>query len=405
MVVFGSPAVRRTPRALLVATLGLAAVLVAGCTGNAPAETQPKQAADTSAAAAPKLPINFALTPADAAGNVAPGEPVTVVATNGTLGEVSLVNAEGKQVAGELAPDKTKWTSTEALGYDKKYTLTAAGKGTDGKDATAKSAFSTVKPGKQIAINVFNPKHGETVGVGMPLQFGFSSPPPDKKAAERAIQITTEPKAEGAFYWFSDKEVRWRPQHYWKPGTKIKVNAAIYGKSLGGNTFGMEDRKADVAVGDEFIAEADGKSHQMIIKVNGQVVKEMPISMGRPAFPSNNGTHVVTERHASKLMDSTTYGLSLDQGGYKTPVKWATRISNGGIFIHGAPWSVRDQGHRNVSHGCLNASLDNAKWFYDNAKKGDIVVVTNTGGPNLQPWDGFGDWQVPWEEWLKGGKK
>jgi hypothetical protein len=39
-------------------------------------------------------------------------------------------------------------------------------------------------------------------------------------------------------------------------------------------------------------------------------------------------------------MDSTTFGLALDAGGYKVPVKFATRISNSGEFVHSAPWSV-----------------------------------------------------------------
>ncbi|MDQ4105177.1 MAG: L,D-transpeptidase family protein, partial [Actinomycetota bacterium] len=98
------------------------------------------------------------------------------------------------------------------------------------------------------------------------------------------------------------------------------------------------------------------------------------------------------------------FGLALDAGGYMTKVQWATRISNGGEFVHSAPWSVGQQGHSNVSHGCINLSPDNAKWFFDNVKKGDVVINTNTGGPDLKPWDGFGDWQIPWGQWVTGNK-
>jgi lipoprotein-anchoring transpeptidase ErfK/SrfK len=86
-----------------------------------------------------------------------------------------------------------------------------------------------------------------------------------------------------------------------------------------------------------------------------------------------------------------------------TKVQWATRISNSGEFVHSAPWSVAQQGNSNVSHGCINLSPENAKWFFDNVKKGDVVINVNTGGPNLKPWDGFGDWQIPWGQWVSGG--
>ena len=75
-----------------------------------------------------------------------------------------------------------------------------------------------------------------------------------------------------------------------------------------------------------------------------------------------------------------------------------------GIFFHSAPWSIGDQGRRNVSHGCLNLSPENAKWVFDNSKQGDVVIVKNSGGPVLESWDGFGDWQVPWATWVQGNR-
>ena len=68
------------------------------------------------------------------------------------------------------------------------------------------------------------------------------------------------------------------------------------------------------------------------------------------------------------------------------------RIDNSGAFVHSAPWSVGDQGKRNVSHGCINLSPDNAKWFYDNFGSGDPIVVKNSVGLYNKP-DGADDWQ------------
>ncbi|EUA91709.1 L,D-transpeptidase catalytic domain protein [Mycobacterium ulcerans str. Harvey] len=44
----------------------------------------------------------------------------------------------------------------------------------------------------------------------------------------------------------------------------------------------------------------------------------------------------------------------------------------------------RDQGKRDVSHGCINLSPTNAKWFFDNFGSGDPIVVKNSVGPTTR---------------------
>ncbi len=61
------------------------------------------------------------------------------------------------------------------------------------------------------------------------------------------------------------------------------------------------------------------------------------------------------------------------------------------------------QGADNVSHGCTGMSTDNAKWFFDTVRVGDIVKVVNSGGETMTPFDnGFGDWNMPWKQWREG---
>ncbi|WP_447006055.1 L,D-transpeptidase [Saccharothrix isguenensis] len=379
-------------------------MLVTSCsTGSASTEGAAGETTTTTSSTPPPKPVALTTGPADAAVDVAPGVPVVATATDGKLTQVTLTNPEGVAVAGQLTPDGTQWTNTEPLGYQKTYTLSVTGVGTDGNTVTKTSSFTTVKPRTLTYLSV-NPQDGTTVGVGQPLAFYFDEPIADKAAAEAMISITPEPRVEGAFYWYDEKTVHWRPQHYWTPGTKITINAKIYGKHVGNGIYGEEDRLITTTIGDSVIHEADGQTHQVVTKVNGQVVRTMPTSMGDAQNPTPTGTYVLTEKHAHMVMDSRTYGLSLEAGGYVTPVDWAYRMSNSGIFFHSAPWSIGDQGHRNVSHGCLNLSPENAKWVFDNSKPGDVVIVTNSGGPALQFWDGFGDWQVPWDQWVKGNR-
>ncbi len=379
---------------------GLAVILLAGCSGGDEGGTG---AAGTSSAPPPPKPVTLTLALNDGAVDVSPGLPVIATAADGKLTEVSLTNADGKAVEGKLNPEATQWTSTEPLGYSKTYKLSATASGEDGKPQTKVSSFTTVKP-RTLTFVSTNPQDGSTIGVGQPLVFYFDEPVTDKVAAEQTLEITTEPKVEGAFYWFNKKEVHWRPREFWAAGTKITMHVKVYGKHVGDGIYGQEDRVIKTTVGDAVIHEADGQTHQVTTKVNGQVVRTMPTSMGKPADATPIGTYVLMEKHSHMIMDSTTYGLALENGGYKTPVDWAYRMSNSGIFFHSAPWSVGDQGRRNVSHGCLNLSPANAKWVFDNSKQGDVVIVRNSGGPVLESWDGFGDWQVPWEQWVKGNR-
>ncbi|ONI85572.1 hypothetical protein ALI22I_27715 [Saccharothrix sp. ALI-22-I] len=390
--------------ALGIVAIGLVAALVTSCssgsaaTGDAAGETS-----TTTSSTPPPKPVSLTTGPADAAVDVPPGVPIVATATDGKITQVVLTNPEGVAVAGQVSPDGLQWTNTEPLGYQKTYTLAVTGEGADGKPVTKTSTFTTVKPRTLTYLSV-NPQDGTTVGVGQPLAFYFDEPIADKAAAEAMISITTEPRVEGAFYWFDEKTVHWRPQNYWAPGTKVTINAKIYGKHVGNGVYGEEDRVITTTIGDAVVHEADGQTHQVTTKVNGQVVRTMPTSMGDAQNPTPTGTYVLMEKHAHMVMDSRTYGLSLEAGGYVTPVDFAYRMSNSGIFFHSAPWSIGDQGRRNVSHGCLNLSPENAKWVFDNSKQGDIVVVTNSGGPVLESWDGFGDWQIPWDQWVKGNR-
>ncbi len=143
------------------------------------------------------------------------------------------------------------------------------------------------------------------------------------------------------------------------------------------------------------MATIDDKTHQMTITRNGKVEKTFPVSMGKPdgKHETKNGTYYVLEKFPDIVMDSSTYGVPVNSPeGYKLKVQCAVRIDNSGAFVHSAPWSVGDQGKRNVSHGCINLSPDNAQWFYDNFGSGDPIVVKNSVGVYNKP-DGADDWQ------------
>lgn len=391
---------RVTWRRTVALTAAASVVIGLSACGGAP-PTQPQAIVDKGTPYGDLLVPTLQASVTDGAVGVPVEKPVTVRADAGVLGAVTLTNAQGRSVAGELTPDGVTWRSTEPLGYNKKYTLTADALGLGGVTHTS-ATFETHSP-VNLTMPYVAPGDGEVVGVGQPVSVRFDESIPDRLAAQRAITVTTTPPVEGAFYWLSDREVRWRPAEYWQPGTSVEVRVMTYGVDLGDGLFGQDDAATRFTIGDQVIATADDATKTLTVRVNGTTVKTMPISMGKNATPTDNGTYIVGDRYSFLVMDSSTYGVPVNSpDGYRTEVNWATQMSYSGIYVHSAPWSVGSQGRSNVSHGCLNVSPDNAKWFYDNTKRGDIVEVVNTVGPTLSGTDGLGDWNIPWDQWKAG---
>lgn len=399
-VMRSSAAHRRASKVASFFVVALVAVMaLAGCSlGSASTEGQaPIDSNPLTELIKPKVTMSAA----DGAIGVSPGVPVTLNVEDGTLAEVTMVNPEGEVVQGAVAPDRLSWVTTEPLGYSKTYSVEAKAYGLGGVTVTT-SSFTTSSPGNVTKPYVM-PYDGALVGVGQPVGVQFDENIPDRRAAEAAITVTTNPPVEGAFYWVSNREVRWRPQHFWAPGTTVTVDVNVYGTDLGDGLFGQENAHSSFTIGDSMIAVADDNTKMVTFTLNGQVVKTMPTSMGKNDTPTDNGVYIIGSKFESIVMDSSTYGVPVDSSqGYKLPVEWATRMSYSGIFMHSAPWSVAQQGNTNTSHGCLNLSPANAKWVYDNMKRGDIVIVKNTVGGTLSGVDGLGDWNVPWEVWKAG---
>ncbi|WP_158716203.1 Ig-like domain-containing protein [Blastococcus sp. Marseille-P5729] len=389
---------------VLLCVLGLA-VATACTTGS-----EDEGSAGEQTSAAPKKTKEpeataVTLTPPDGSTGVNPLTPLVVNASKGIITSISVTNNDGNEVQGTLSPDGLTWTSGELLGYARTYTVNAETVSVQGVEEQYTGSIQTVVPNNQTKVTTIPGKPGNTYGVGMPLIVKFDEPITDKAAAEQHMKVTTNPPVEGAWYWFSDKQAHWRPQNFYQPGTTVSLEVDIYGKDLGGGLYGQENHSTSFTVGDAMVSEIDNSDLQLKTYKNGQLVRTMPASLGEPKYPSQSGVHVVQEKYEMKIMDSSTWGLPTDHpDGYYEEVPYATRISMSGEFVHAAPWSVADQGVRNVSHGCINLSMDNGKWFYENASYGDIVIITGTEA-DLKPGDGWGDWNVPWETWKAGGKK
>ncbi len=337
----------------------------------------------------------------DGAVGISPIAPITFTVEDGKFSEVRLLNPEGETVNGTMAADGRTWATTEPLGYGTTYQLQAKALGLGGS-VTSAMRFTTTVPDNK-AKPYLTPGEGEVVGIGQPVAIQFDEDIPDRKAAQNAITITTDPPVEGAFYWVNNREVRWRPEHFWASGTRVNIDVNVYGRDLGDGLYGQEDIHSHFIIGDVVIFTADDNTKQVVVERNGQVIRTMPTSMGKDSTPTPNGVYILADRHEHIIMDSSTYGVAVNSpSGYRTEVDYATRMSYSGIFFHSAPWSLGAQGNTNTSHGCLNLSPEDALWVLQTAKRGDIAIVKNTVGGTLSGTDGLGDWNIPWPEWKAG---
>ena len=375
-------------------------MVAASCSGGGGDRTADGARSGRPAAEVTRPPApEVAFVPGSQEADVALDAPVHVSVTFGRLLSVVATGGPGAQpITGQIDPTQTRWVASGRLTPSTTYQLAAKVAGKDGSTTEARSSFTTAAPKNKLTARVA-PLNGSTVGVGHPVAVYLSKPIADHAAVERLLTVTTTPAVAGAWRWFSDSELHWRPEQYWQPGTKVNLVAALAGVDFGGGIWGTESRDISFTIGDAHISVVDDATHQMTVTTNGKVERVIPVSLGREKYPTKSGVHVVMGKERTTVMDSASFGVPAGSSeSYRTTVHWAVRISNSGEFVHAAPWSVADQGRRNVSHGCVNVSVAHATWFFKYSLLGDVVEVKGTP-VQIAPTNGFGDWNIPWPEW------
>lgn len=227
-----------------------------------------------------------------------------------------------------------------------------------GPVGTGSAAVST-----PLTVASVQPAPGEIVGIAAPVTVRFAAPVADRAAAQRAITFDSPATPDGEFGWLNDSTVEWTPSGYWPAHSTISVRVD------GAAPLSFQTGAAVVGV-------ADIDAHTFTVSIDDEVVREMPASMGKPKFPTPIGNFRVLGKESVVVMDSRTIGIPLDDPeGYKLTVYDAVRVTWGGVYVHGAPWSTGSQGYANVSHGCINLSPDNADWYFNTVRMGDPVIV------------------------------
>ncbi|MFE0580644.1 Ig-like domain-containing protein [Streptomyces sp. NPDC058874] len=337
------------------------------------------------------------------------GGPLEIALTEpGRITDVTVSDAHGRHLSGELGPHGDRWLNTESLRAGEEYTVRVGAQDAAGHPVAVTMAFRTAPPADGGRLTVeFGPRPG-TYGAGEIVTAALSRPvPADDPVArarlEQALEVTSQPHVEGAWHWVDASTLHFRPRTYWPAHAVVRVRSGLDGVEVG-DAHGGPSEDLRFTIGDRIEAVTDSATHRMTVRRNGRVIRTIPVTTGKEGFRTRSGIKVVLRKESKVRMRGDTVGIERGtKEFYDLPVSYATRVTWSGEYIHAAPWSVEAQGEENVSHGCTGMSTENAAWFFEAVREGDIVEVVNSGGPPMAPFgNGFGDWNLDWREWLAG---
>lgn len=400
------------PKIAVRRALGTCAVLVVGaltltgCGGDAQADNK----SDGKGTSAEDTAARITISAKDGSTGASINS-TGVKVSGGKLTEVEMTVAEGGEaVAGEIAADGRSWRPKEQLERGTKYRISATAKNAAGKTSAANSIFTTVSTANSF-IGTYTPDNGTTVGVGMPVSFTFDKAITDRKAVQSHITVTSSSGQEVVGHWFGEQRLDFRPEEYWKAGSKVTMKIDLDGVKGANGLYGVQDKTVTFTVGRSQVSTVDVNTQTMTVVRDGKTIKTLPISAGAAANPTYNGQMVISEKFRQTRMNGSTVGFG---GEYDiADVPNAMRLTTSGTFVHGNYWYSRGNppfGRQGTSHGCIGLadaqganSATNGKWFFDNSLIGDVVTVKNSPDRTVAPDNGLNGWNMPWSEWTAGG--
>ncbi|WP_408990686.1 L,D-transpeptidase [Streptomyces caniscabiei] len=362
-----------------------------------------RTASDKAGATGPSEAV-VSIAPKNGADAVATSGALKVTAAKGKLSEVTVENDKGEKIAGEIAEDGSSWKPSIHLNSATEYKVHAVAKDSEGREAAEDSSFTTLTP-KNTFVGIFTPEDGSKVGVGMPFSVRFTRGITAPKDVEKAITIKTEPAVEVEGHWFGNDRIDFRPEKYWKAGTKVTVDLNLDGVEGRDGVYGEQSKKISFTIGRSQVSTVDVKKLTMKVERDGKVVKTIPVTTGKPGMETWNGQMVISERLSVTRMNGETVGYG---GEYDIKdVPDAMRLTNSGTFIHGNYWGGDAFGNYNASHGCIGLRDTRGgwdrkapgAWFFDNSMVGDVVVVKNSNDRIVDPDNGYNGWNMSWDKW------
>ncbi|MFJ8041973.1 Ig-like domain-containing protein [Kitasatospora sp. NPDC096147] len=393
----GQPAAASAPAPAAAsdgASAGASASASAGASASAEtAETLPKSSAAT-----------VKVTPANGAEEVQPSGVLKIEATGGKLSEVVVTDKNGKKVAGTTAADGLSWKPAAGLAGGTVYTVNAQATDPEGLVSAVNSSFTTAVPKGKVVVSD-NIGAGQTYGVGMIVSVRFGKQVKNKDAVVQAVSVTGSDGTVAKGHWLQDdRRLDFRPEHYWKPGTKVTVKYRLQNVEITPGYYGDKDVEDAFTVGESRISTVDAKTHRMTV-TTAAGSRTVPISAGDDLNPSWNGTMVIFTKDRLTRMNSATVPGVKGEPYDLDNVPHAMKLTDTGTYVHGNHWN-ENIGKGNYSHGCIGlfdkaggSSASDAGKFFAESRIGDVVQIVNSKGKTVQAQNGLSGWTLPWDKW------
>ena len=400
----------RRNKGLLALILGVLLLAVTACggggggsnSGSGSGDAKDKAASDTAQTKQSQAVVTIA--PKDGSKSVDTSGALKISAAKGKLTEVTVKDAGGAEVDGAITGGGATWTPATHLAASTKYTVHAVAKDSAGRVAAEDSSFTTLTPANTF-VGYFTPEDGSTVGVGMPFSIRFTRGITHPSDVKKAISITTSPAVDVEVHWFGNDRLDFRPENYWKSGTKVTVKLNLDGVEGRSGVYGKQTKTVRFTIGRNQVSIVDAKKHTMKVTQDGKTIKTIPVTTGKPGYDTWNGQMVMSEKLTVTRMNGETVGYG---GEYDIKdVPHATRLTDSGTFVHGNYWGGDAFGNYNASHGCIGlrdvkggySKTVPAAWFFNHSILGDVVVVKNSNDATVAPDNGLNGWNMSWAKW------
>ncbi|MFG2135129.1 Ig-like domain-containing protein [Streptomyces sp. NPDC048751] len=359
---------------------------------------------DAAAARSKQSEAVVTIAPKDGTKSVDTSGALKISAAKGKLTEVEVKDDKGTKVDGKMSADGAGWTPATHLAAATTYKVHAVAKDSEGRTAAEDSSFTTLTP-ENTFLGSFTPEDGSTVGVGMPFSLRFTRGITHPEDVEKAVRIKTEPAVDVEGHWFGNDRLDFRPEKYWKPGTKVTVDLNLDGVEGRPGVYGKQHKTVSFTIGRAQVSVVDVDKLTMKVQRDGKPFKTIAVTTGKPGMETWNGQMVISEKLKVTRMNGETVGYG---GEYDIKdVPNAMRLTTSGTFLHGNYWGGDAFGNYNASHGCIGlrdvrGGYDGgtpAAWFFNHSMVGDVVVVKNSHDRTVDPDNGLNGWNMSWEKW------
>ncbi|MFI7099088.1 Ig-like domain-containing protein [Streptomyces sp. NPDC050161] len=371
----------------LLPVLGLGALTACGSAAASPAKGDP---------------VRVTLGAASGTATVQAGDRLTVTASGGVLTEVTVTDPEGRHLTGGIGDGGTVWTSGAKTAPGTKYSVLARTRNPQGGTGEAKESVTTAKAGKFNKVTLRPGSQGAVAGIAQPVSVTFDFPVTDRAEVEKHLKVTTDNHTTGSWGWVrtaSGKDrVDWRPKDYWKPGTRVGVQAGLDGVDSGGGRYFAKDHDLHFTIGRSRIVKVDLDHGRLAFVEDGKTVKHFPVTTGADGTkPPRTGVFPLTARDVSAAGPS---GSVLPGAACHRAPHHAARPAPSG---RPAPAAPGDAPYRvRAGAGCIGVSQEAADWLRARLAPGDPFEITgSSAGGSADTDHRTPDWTIDWSRWQR----